>query len=995
MTPERWQRIEQLYHQARNQPAADRAAFLAVACADDEPLRLEIESLLDASGSDDGFLAEPAIAAPAEDATRTVVRTMSGGSLGGYEIRSMLGAGGMGEVYQAHDSRLGREVAIKVLPPAFTRHPDRLARFEREARMLAALNHPNICGIYGFEESDGARFLVLELVEGDTLAEKLSKGAGRDGRTAGLPLEQVMAIARQIAEALDVAHEKGIVHRDLKPANIKITPDGLVKVLDFGLAKPVAGAGLSSDLSNAGVDDGGGRAVVGTAAYMSPEQARGLPVDRRTDIWAFGCVLYEMLTGRVTFAGDTISDSIAKILEREPEWSALPVTTPAPVRRILLRCLAKDPKKRARDIGDVRLELDAVEEVLPGAVAAPVPPTHDRRVKRWAPWVALTALALAVGVWEARRPAPFENPLPSEGFKPLTNWPGSEGHAEISPDGKLVAFLADRDGEIDLFSSQIGTNFFNNLTRDQQAMNPVAILRWTGFSDDSARVWFNVVTRQKIEMPWSGGTPLPFLVDGAHTPAWSSDGRLVYFNNTQNDALWLADAAGRNAQKIQIDWPALAGTPEQNHSHNMVWSPDNQWIYFVHGEVRDWNHQTNRMDIWRVRPSGGTPERLTYLNDPLTFLAILDLNTLVFVAPGEDGFGSWLWSLDVGQLGGARAWLGAGRPVPRRIPTGTQQYVSVSASRDGATVVATQANPTATLWSVPILADREALETEVVPVQLQVERALAPRYARRSAAPLLFFLSARGTADRVWRFANSAVEITRGAEGRLVDAPAPAPDGTRLAIVAREAGRRRLSVMNQDGQGSQILAGGIDVQDTPDWSPDGTTIAVGGSDEKGTGLFAIPVDGGSPRRLVSETATDPVWSPNGDFIVYAGSFSGGTTTARVAGAPLKAVRPDGTKYDLPQVLYSGQSRENLRVSPAGYRFLDQTHLIYRPLPEAPDFWMFDLVTGSRRQLTRLANKGSLRGFDITPDGRHIVFDRTRQNSDVVLIERVKARPLVR
>ena len=228
--------------------------------------------------------------------------------------------------------------------------------------MLAALNHPNICAIYGFEEADGIRFLILELVEGDTLADTLAQRSSSHAKDAALPLERALSIARQIADALEVAHDKGIVHRDLKPANIKITPDGSVKVLDFGLAKAVGGDGSSPDLTHAprrrraSARQG---AVIGTAAYMSPEQARGLPVDRRTDIWAFGCVLYEMLTGRVTFAGDTVSDSIAKILEREPDWSALPATTPASIRRLLLRCLAKDPKKRLRDIGDVRIEIDA------------------------------------------------------------------------------------------------------------------------------------------------------------------------------------------------------------------------------------------------------------------------------------------------------------------------------------------------------------------------------------------------------------------------------------------------------------------------------------------------------------------------------------------------------------------------------------------------------------------------------------------------------------
>src|SRR6185436_13715516 len=260
------------------------------------------------------------------------------------------------------------------------------------ARMLAALNHSNICAIYGFEEANGVRFLILELVEGETLAGTLAQRSSAEPKDAALPVDRALSIARQIADALEVAHDKGIIHRDLKPANIKITPDGCVKVLDFGLAKAVDGDGSSPALTHAPASTPGEAphgAVIGTAAYMSPEQARGMPVDRRTDIWAFGCVLFEMLTGRVAFAGETASDSIAKILEREPEWSALPATTPASIRRLLLRCLAKDPKKRLRDIADVRIEIDAVEEVLPCSVSTPLGASATRRVARWLPWVAL------------------------------------------------------------------------------------------------------------------------------------------------------------------------------------------------------------------------------------------------------------------------------------------------------------------------------------------------------------------------------------------------------------------------------------------------------------------------------------------------------------------------------------------------------------------------------------------------------------------------------
>jgi serine/threonine protein kinase len=378
------------------------------ACAGDVALRREVELLLAQQASMGGFLEDPAVATVAQLVSEPGASVLTGRRLGVYQVHARIGAGGMGEVYRARDTRLGRDVAIKILPRHFTSDPDRLARFEREARVLASLNHPHIGAIYGLEDAGGVRALVLELVDGETLAERIQRGP--------LPIPETLNTARQIAEALDAAHEKGIIHRDLKPANIQITPDGIVKVLDFGLAKAVVGDRSMPDLTQSPTVTAGGTAegiILGTAAYMSPEQARGRPVDKRADIWAFGCVLYEMLTGRPAFPGATVSDTIAKILEREPDWQALPAALPERGLELLQRCLAKDLAERRRDMHDIRLELEQVLRSVHGQSArvvksAAAPATRRRGGWLWAA-AALTALALAAGtVWYRRPAAPLQ-----------------------------------------------------------------------------------------------------------------------------------------------------------------------------------------------------------------------------------------------------------------------------------------------------------------------------------------------------------------------------------------------------------------------------------------------------------------------------------------------------------------------------------------------------------------------------------------------------------
>ena len=364
-----------------------------------------------------------------------------GTTLGPYAVTAKIGEGGMGEVWRAHDTQLGRDVALKILPEAFATDPDRLARFQREAQVLASLNHPNIAQIHGVETAEGTRALVLELVEGPTLADRIAQGA--------IPLEEALPIAKQIAEALEAAHEAGVIHRDLKPANVKVKEDGTVKVLDFGLAKafqPDATGPNLSDVSTVTVAATVTGVILGTIGYMSPEQTRGKPIDKRTDIWAFGCVLYEMLCGRRPFKGDTRSDTMAAVLERTPAWNLLPLDTPLRVHRLLQRSLEKDPRRRLRDIGDARLDLDEGEDERESTERSP-----GQTVPLWwrlIPWMSLGVVVATVLVFfsieRASQPevTRFALNLP-EGSQ--VAFVAGQGVA-VSPDGRTVVYSASDGG---------------------------------------------------------------------------------------------------------------------------------------------------------------------------------------------------------------------------------------------------------------------------------------------------------------------------------------------------------------------------------------------------------------------------------------------------------------------------------------------------------------------------------------------------------------------
>jgi Tol biopolymer transport system component/predicted Ser/Thr protein kinase len=900
MTPERWRQLEELYDAMKDLSPADRSVRLTDV---DSELRSAVEAIFAQDGS---ALEHPAWAGHAS-LLQTGTMVKAGMQLGPYKVERQIGAGGMGEVYRATDTRLARAVAIKTCRQEFD------TRFQREARAIARLNHGHICSLYDV----GPNYLVMELLEGETLAEKLKRGP--------LSLEQTLLYGGQIADALAAAHAKGVVHRDMKPGNIMITKAG-VKVLDFGLAKSSQDEHLT-----------GSNVVMGTPAYMAPEQREGRECDTRTDIYALGLMLHEMATGKRCLKGE--KPSVAQLPEK--------------LAHVIERCLELDQEDRWQSAADVRSELLwAAKPVHAAEKAAPLVEMGRRGRLSWFLAAALLLAAGGVTGWLAHRPSAAEaNPLANATFTRLTDFEGEERDAAISPDGRFVAFLSNRTGRLEIWVTQVGTGSAVNLTQGRTG-NLDGLVRALGFSGDGSQIWFHDadVTMPLRTLPLMGGAPRVFLASSpVKTPpwnvAWSPDGnRLVYHTANGGDPMFVTDHTGASPHQILIDKPGF-------HNHYPVWSRDGQWIYFVRGFVT-----TGQMDLWRISPNGGEPERLTHHNSEVSSPAPLDVRTVVYVARDRDGSGPWLWALDVN------------RKSTHRISFGLEKYVSVAASADGRHLVATEASPLPSLWSVPIL-NRVAEERDAKPYPVGTVRALGPRFGGTS----LFYLSSRGTGDGLWRFQDGqTTEIWKGSDGALLDPPAVSADGRRVAIALRRVGKLTLHLATAEGSEFQPLGESIDLSGGADWSRDGQWIVTGGTDTHGPGVFKIPLSGGMPVRLTTGLASNPVWSPAGDLIVYAGENVGFFS-------PLLAVRPDGTPVKLPSIEVL---REGVRA-----RFLPNgSGLVYmQGLPSAQNLWMLDLATMKTRELTRLNDAGTIRSFDIGPDG-NIVFDRLRGNSHVVLID---------
>jgi len=790
-----------------------------------------------------------------------------------YRVQAKLGEGGMGEVYRARDTTLNRDVAIKVLPAAFATDTERLARFTREAQTLAALNHPHIAAIYGIEASQGVRALVMELVEGDDLSTLIARGP--------MPLADALPVARQVAEAIEAAHELGIVHRDLKPANIKVRPDGTVKVLDFGLAKAMdAGAASSTDALNSptltaalGTRMG---VILGTAAYMAPEQAKGKVVDRRADIWAFGVVLYEMLTGTRLFDGETVSDVLAAVLTREPDWKALPASTPSALRRLLERCLDRDPRKRLRDIGEAALLLGDPTRTESDVAATPPRATVAWRERAAWTLVALALAAVAIGL-AMRGPSTASAPgvsLPlhvSLRFDPSDITPPS---AAIAPDGQSVAFPGRLPGAV---SAMVFVRSLHEATA-RPLTGSEGFTCCLTFSPDGRSIAFIADNRVLKRVPIDGGTATT-IIEGNFRfaqPTWADNGTilLAQYDPNQPGVIYRVPEAGGQAL-------ALPGKSE--HAGEAVWGPralpgGHMVLFSVvtagHSAIAVQSIETGERRV--IAREASFPlyvgNRLVWVDKGRLIGAPFDEGRLALTAAPVpvpvDGLseGDALGSLDASATG-ALLFLRAGTPVTTR-----------TTAVDFATVLGHSAIggiPTRGLLWIDQRGTRTLAashDTDFVDLRLSPDGGRVAGDGRATGETL---------AD-VW-----TIDLRRGTVSRLSfgegedETAVWSPDGAWIAWASSRVGEgRALYRRRSDGSGNEerLWSAGTRHFHANNWTPDGTGIVVSIDNPKTGWDIALVRLGGTPGEtpLFSSAfnETSPRVSPDGHWIAYVSDESG-------------------------------------------------------------------------------------------------------------------------
>jgi Tol biopolymer transport system component len=767
-----------------------------------------------------------------------------GTRLGPYEVIAAIGAGGMGEVYRARDTKLGRDVALKILPESFTHDPERLARFRREAHVLAALNHPHIGAIYGLDEADGRQFLVLELVDGESLDRRIARGP--------IPVDDTLAIAKQIAEALEAAHEKGIVHRDLKPANVALTTNGNVKVLDFGLAKATEAAGSASiDLTNSPTITSpammtGVGMILGTAAYMSPEQAKGRLADKRSDVWAFGCVLFEMLSGRRAFEGDEITDVLAAVVKTEPDWSALPRETPWRVRDLLRRCLTKDAKQRVHDIADARIDLETAlsEPATEAHGSAPAAGTHGRRwaVPAW--WLLVTAMAGAglVGVWSRHAVISPASPI-----RMVLDLPPDQKLAEsdpaFSPDGRVLVYAAaDASGRQQLFLRAL-----DQLGATPLVPQPESVLYRPFFSPDGQWIGFCGETGL-FKVPREGARQPQRVASGGSIRfgAWADDGAIVFIPDL-----------GRGLLRV----PAAGGTPETLATPNAAAGemgygypevlPGSRRILYALLTTQGWSLAALSLDTHeqKILVPGATIGRYV----PSGHLVFAKEGGLLAVAFDADRLEITGTPIPILANLPSNRWAGGRQPHFAVSASGSLAYVAGQPDEGGRVA----------------LVDRKGTLTP-----LKDRSGQRPRFAPHGELVVV------DSDAQIWvhDLARGGIR-TRFTSGAPHYVPVWTPDGTRVAFSSYKSHTANLSwAPTSDPSDEEPLVKEGNRQYPTSFSPDGQWLAYTEfHPDTGADIWVVPLTGDRTPVAVVRTEFDEYqarFSPDGRWLAYTSERSG-------------------------------------------------------------------------------------------------------------------------
>lgn len=963
MTPERWEQIGKLYDEARKAAPEARAAFLDQTCAEDESLRREVESLLAAEANVGDFIVNPALKDAAGLLTAEIPGALVGKQLGHYQIQSFIGAGGMGEVYAAKDPRLGRKVAIKLLPATVSSDADRLKRFEQEARAAGILNHPNILTIHDIGEYEGIPYIVSELLEGETLRERMKDGP--------LSPARVVDIALQIARGLAAAHERGIVHRDLKPENLFITTDGRAKILDFGLAKltqprfvdvEAGGEAFPVVRTSPGL-------LMGTVGYMAPEQLRGEEADHRADIFAFGVILYELLTGERPFRGDSAADTMSAILKQEAPELPSHVSTQSPeLGRVIRRCLEKKEQQRFQSASDLGFALEGVTSSTlnasgmrpPGGGAIEETATLTLRNTRnqveqrrigllgWAGWMLAGVFLLAtIGLTIAyfRRPAIYSR------IVPFTSFPGQKSRPVFSPDGNQIAFFWDGESgdDIGIYVKLIdsGTPLrLNSLNGGRESD-----LAWS--PDGSSIAFVRTGSPGGIFTVPALGGPERKLTDMKGNFSWSPDGKklVIVSRDPAEDHFSLFLFLLETGETRRLTKPQTGSFGDSSPA----WSPDGQTIAFI----RSPNFQVS--DIYSMPVTGGEPRRITFDN--------LDLRgSLDWTADGHE----IIYSSPRGGLNSLWRVSTTGGRTKRLIGIGEDAY-EPSVARQGGRLAYVYRRIDRNIWLAPGPNSTEPNAANKAPVKL---------------------------------IASTRDDVS----------PHFSPDGKRVVFISDRSGSKEIWVCSIDGRNAvQLTNFGGSHTGTPRWSPDGREIVFDSRPEGQTDIFAISAEGGRPRRVTTENSEDvmPSWSKDGRWIYFGSRRSGDWQVWKAPAKGGKAIQvtrnggyeafesPDGkyVYYTSPdsEGIWRLQSEggEEIRVFDRGRRgywaILDGGLCLLNPnATPAPSIEYFNFAT---RQVSLLGRVDGVRppfgapALAVSADGKWVLYFQVDQiDNDIMLVE---------